>query len=145
MWRQLGICLFVVTLSGSPLSGCASGRPASSSAFPGDTHFGSRGAPPGWHQSGIASYYGPGFHGRRTANGERFDMYRVSAAHRTLPFGTWVRVTRKDTGRSIRVRINDRGPFVPGRIIDLSLGAARSLEMEEEGVVPVEIVVVGAE
>lgn len=76
-------------------------------------------------ETGIASWYGPGFNGNLTANGEIYDMYEVSAAHKTLPFGTIVRVTDLETGKSIVVRINDRGPFVEGRIIDLSFGAAR--------------------
>ena len=85
-----------------------------------------------WQQTrydevGIASWYGPGFDGNFTASGEAYDMYAISAAHKTLPFGSIVRVTELETGRSIVVRINDRGPFVEGRIIDLSFGAARVL------------------
>jgi len=80
-----------------------------------------------WIQEGIASYYADEFHGRQTANGETFDMHALTAAHRTLPFNTRVRVTNLDNGRSVVVRINDRGPFVEGRIIDLSLGAARAV------------------
>lgn len=72
-----------------------------------------------------ASWYGPGFHGRLTANGERFDQNALTAAHRSLPFGTRVRVTSASTGRSVVVRINDRGPFVRGRSIDLARAAAR--------------------
>ena len=72
---------------------------------------------------GIASWYGPGFHGNLTANGERFDSRALTAAHRSLPFGTRVRVTNQDTGRSITIRVNDDGPHIPGRIIDLSEGA----------------------
>lgn len=82
---------------------------------------------PCYDEVGLASWYGPGFHGKTTANGEIFDMYAISAAHKTLPFGTIVRVTDLETGRSLVVRINDRGPFVEGRIIDLSFGAARLL------------------
>jgi len=73
--------------------------------------------------SGGASWYGPGFHGKRTANGERFNTHALIAAHKTLPFGSRVRVTNERTGRSV-VRINDRGPFVGGRVIDLSKAAA---------------------
>ena len=80
-------------------------------------------------QSGMASWYGPGFHGRKTASGERFDQMAMTAAHRTLPFGTRVRVVDPKTGRSIVVRINDRGPFAHGRIIDLSKGSALALGM----------------
>lgn len=78
-------------------------------------------------QTGLASWYGPGFHGRRTASGERFNQNDLTAAHRTLPFGTRVRVIDEETGRSIVVRINDRGPFKKGRIIDLSRGSALAL------------------
>jgi len=88
---------------------------------------------------GLASYYGKEFHGKRTASGEIFNMYRMTAAHRYLPFGSVVMVTRVDTGRSVIVRINDRGPYVEGRIIDLSFGAARRLGMIEEGVVRVRL------
>jgi rare lipoprotein A len=78
-------------------------------------------------QSGKASWYGPGFHGRRTASGERFNTHAHTAAHRSLPFGTMVRVTSQRNGRSVVVRINDRGPFVRGRIIDLSKASALAL------------------
>jgi rare lipoprotein A len=76
---------------------------------------------------GIASWYGPGFHGRRTASGERFNTQAMTAAHKTLPFGTRVRVTSAATGKEVVVRINDRGPFIAGRIIDLSRAAALAL------------------
>lgn len=95
--------------------------------------------PAGYTQRGVASWYGPKFDGRRTANGERFDMYGLTAAHRTLPFDTWVRVTNLDNGRSVDLRINDRGPFVKGRILDVSYAAARRLEMLGPGTARVEI------
>jgi rare lipoprotein A len=82
---------------------------------------------------GIASYYGDDFHGRRTANGEVYDMYNMTAAHRTLPFNTRVRVRNLDTGRSVVVRINDRGPFKDDRVIDLSMKAATELGMIAPG------------
>jgi rare lipoprotein A len=78
-------------------------------------------------QSGKASWYGPGFHGRRTASGEVFNANSMTAAHKTLPFGTRVKVTSRVNGRSVVVRINDRGPFVRGRVIDLSKASARAL------------------
>ena len=78
-------------------------------------------------QRGAASWYGPGFHGRKTASGERFNANAMTAAHRTLPFGTKVRVVNERTGRSVTVRINDRGPFHGGRIIDLAAAPARAL------------------
>ncbi|MEE7450023.1 septal ring lytic transglycosylase RlpA family lipoprotein [Methylobacterium radiotolerans] len=78
-------------------------------------------------QAGVASWYGPGFHGRKTANGERFDMNALTAAHRTLPLGTQVRVTNTHTGKSVVVRINDRGPYVGRRLIDLSKASAQAI------------------
>lgn len=83
----------------------------------------------GWTEEGRASWYGHPFHGRRTASGERYDMEGMTAAHRTLPFGAWVLVTNRDNGRSAMVRVTDRGPFVEGRIIDLSRAAARQIGM----------------
>jgi len=84
-------------------------------------------------QVATASWYGPGFHGRRTASGERFDANALSAAHPTLPFGTHVRVTNLANGRCVRVRVTDRGPFAPGRSLDVSYGAARALGMVGRG------------
>ena len=97
--------------------------------------------PPQYAEVGIASWYGPGFHGRTTANGELYDMYAFTAAHKTLPFGTVVEVVDLDTGRSVVVRINDRGPFVPGRIIDLSYAAAEALGILERGTARVGLIV----
>lgn len=79
--------------------------------------------------SGVASWYGPGFHGRTTANGERYDMHGMTAAHKSLPFGTQVKVTNRNNGKSVVVRINDRGPYVGKRIIDLSRTAADTIDM----------------
>lgn len=90
-------------------------------------------------EEGLASWYGVPFHGRRTANGEIYDMEKLTAAHRTLPFDTIVRVTNLKNGRATEVRVNDRGPFVEGRIIDLSLAAARQLDMVADGVVRVRL------
>jgi rare lipoprotein A len=97
----------------------------------------------GFRQEGIASWYGEQFHGRRTSNGEIYDMNGISAAHKTLPLGTYVRVVNLANHRSLDVRINDRGPFVRGRIIDLSYGAAVKLGVAEPGTAPVEIVALG--
>lgn len=88
-------------------------------------------------ESGIASWYGRQFHGRKTANGERFDMDALTAAHPRLPFGSWVRVRNPANGRSVDVRINDRGPHIKRRVIDLSRAAARALGVA--GTHPVEI------
>jgi rare lipoprotein A len=93
-------------------------------------------------QTGKASWYGKKYHGRRTANGERFDMYKLTAAHRKLPFGTIVRVTNLRNGRSVIVKINDRGPFVRGRIIDLSYAAARKIGIVEDGIARVKVEIV---
>ena len=90
---------------------------------------------PVWAQNGKVSWYGPGFHGRRTANGETFDTNDMTMAHRSLAFGSKVRVTNLDNGRSIVVRVNDRGPYVGGRIADLSHAAASRLGFVEDGVV----------
>jgi len=89
--------------------------------------------------SGGASWYGPGFHGRLTANGETFNSNHLTAAHRTLPFGTKLRVTNLNNGRSVIVRVNDRGPFIKGRIIDLSAAAARRIKMIDSGVASVKV------
>jgi peptidoglycan lytic transglycosylase len=93
----------------------------------------------GLPQVGLASWYGPHFQRKRTANGERFNMNGLTAAHRTLPFNAYVRVTNLANGRSVIVRINDRGPFVGDRIIDLSAKAARELGIEEDGVARVRL------
>ncbi|MGV7227599.1 MAG: septal ring lytic transglycosylase RlpA family protein [Nitrospirales bacterium] len=93
-------------------------------------------------QLGMASWYGPSFHGKPSASGEPYDMWALTAAHRTLPFGTWVQVTKVETGKRVTVRINDRGPFIKGRIIDLSYGAARELAMIGEGTADVSLAIV---
>ena len=112
------ICLILTVLL---MAGCAGGQsrtqPRISDTF----------------QRGVASWYGPSFHGNPTANGEPYDMWALTAAHPTLPFGTRVLVQSLDTGKSVTVRINDRGPFIRGRIIDLSYGAARELAMIGRG------------
>jgi rare lipoprotein A len=96
----------------------------------------------GYKETGMASYYAKKLHHRKTASGERFDNYAMTAAHKTLPFGTEVKVTNSSNGRSVTVRINDRGPFVKGRIIDLSRAAFSQIADLHRGVVKVEIRVV---
>jgi rare lipoprotein A len=91
-------------------------------------------------ENGLASYYADRLQGRRTASGERYDREDLTAAHRLLPFGAVVQVTNLENGRSVRVRINDRGPYVRGRLIDLSYAAARQLDMLRRGVVKVRVV-----
>jgi rare lipoprotein A (peptidoglycan hydrolase) len=98
---------------------------------------------PTYRAEGIASWYGPDFHGRRTANGERYDMNGISAAHRTMPLPSYARVTSLDNGRSIIVRINNRGPFVHNRIIDLSVGTAKALDVYKQGTARVRVEFVG--
>jgi rare lipoprotein A len=95
--------------------------------------------PQGGIETGTASWYGPDFHGKSTSNKEIYDMYDMTAAHRTLPFGTYVMVTNLNNGRTATVRINDRGPFVGDRIIDLSYAAARVLGMIGPGTIPVRL------
>jgi rare lipoprotein A len=90
-------------------------------------------------ERGQASWYGPRFHGRLTASGETYDMYALTAAHKTLPFGTIVRVRSKALGREVDVRINDRGPFAPGRVIDVSRAAAEALGLLDAGVANVSL------
>jgi len=107
------------------LPGCAGRRPAD----------GGR----GWSQRGIASWYGPGFHGRTTANGETYDMNALTAAHKELPFDTVVEVTNLDNGRRVEVRINDRGPFIRGRVIDLSRAGAEAIGMIATGTARVQL------
>jgi len=124
-------------------AGAESGEPKSARKTPPElsTHF-----RPGQSIIGVSSYYGRKFHGRPTANGETFDMYGISAAHRTLPFNTVLRVTNLANNESLIVRVNDRGPFVPGRILDLSYAAAKELGFVVDGTatVKVEIVELGS-
>jgi rare lipoprotein A len=92
--------------------------------------------------NGTASWYGPGFHGKKTASGEIYDQTKLTAAHKTLPLGTKARVTNLENGNAVEVEINDRGPFVKGRIIDLSRAAAGILGLVEDGVAPVKVEVI---
>lgn len=114
------------------------GNPKSYEVF-GKTYYTMDSIPPGYTQQGIASWYGTKFHGRRTSSGEPYDMYKMTAAHKTLPLPAYVEVTNKNNGRSIVVRVNDRGPFHEGRIIDLSYVAATKLGINKTGTAPVEI------
>jgi rare lipoprotein A len=90
-------------------------------------------------QIGMASWYGKEEQGKLTADGERFDRHQMTAAHRKLPFNTIVRVTNRENGREVEVRVNDRGPYVKNRVLDLSEAAAKALDMKTEGVTPVKI------
>ena len=95
-------------------------------------------------EGGVASWYGSRHHGRPTASGDAFDMRALTAAHRSLPLGTRVRVTNLENGRTVVVRITDRGPYVPGRLIDLSHAAAKALDILERGVARVQLEVLSA-
>ena len=97
----------------------------------------------GYRRTGVASWYGEQFHGRSTSSGEPYDMFAHTAAHPSLPIPTWVEVTHLETGKRVIVKVNDRGPFVDNRIIDLSFGAAMALDMVAEGTAPVEVRVLG--
>lgn len=123
---RLGFGLVVLLYASLALHSCASTKT-------------SREVRPGYSERGRASWYGPGFHGRDTASGERYDMHAHTAAHRSLPFHTLVEVRNRDNGKKTRVRINDRGPFVRGRIIDLSYSAALDLDMVGPGTARVEV------
>jgi rare lipoprotein A len=117
--------------SPAPASGASRARPTAPPA------------PPGWNETGVASWYGVPYHGRRAANGEIYDMEQLTAAHKTLPFNTQVRVTSLTNGRTVIVRITDRGPFIEGRIIDLSKAAAREMALIGPGIMKVRIEVIG--
>jgi rare lipoprotein A len=99
-------------------------------------------APMGWTETGVASWYGIPYDGRKTSSGEIFDMHAMTAAHRTLPFDTWLEVTNLTNGKQVEVRVTDRGPFVDGRVIDLSMGAAERIDMVRAGVVKVRLKVI---
>ena len=98
----------------------------------------------GYRERGVASWYGPDFHGKPTSGGERYDMHALTAAHKTLPIPTWVEVTNLANGKHVIVKINDRGPFVDNRIIDLSYRAAQELDMIRNGTARVEVRALGA-
>jgi peptidoglycan lytic transglycosylase len=124
VWR-VGLVLLALLLVSA--SACSLVRPSGPTLATGRT------------EVGKASWYGKRHQGKQTASGERFDEFAMTAAHPTLPFGTRVRVTNLENRRSVIVRINDRGPFIDGRIIDLSLAAARALGIADEGVAPVRL------
>ena len=102
-------------------------------------------SPGAWTQTGLASWYGEPFHGRQTASGEVYDMNELTCAHRTLPFGTRLRVENLENGRAVTVRVNDRGPFVDGRILDVSRKAAQELGIIGPGKARVRLTVLGAD
>ena len=150
----LSVVLATMALTATALAGCirpaswydppVPGRGGGSGAAAAGGAGGGSGAgsyPVGWQQEGAASWYGPGFHGRPTATGEIYDQDAVSAAHRDLPLGTVVKVENLDNGLELDLRINDRGPYVEGRIIDLSRAAAERLGVLLPGTAPVRVTV----
>jgi rare lipoprotein A len=134
MARSIGALLLTVLL----LAGC--GHKKVTARHPNAPH--ARPPKPGDTETGMASWYGHPYHGRPAANGEIYDMEKLTAAHRTLPFNTFVRVENLANGKSVEVRITDRGPFVGGRVIDLSHAAAQKIEMIGPGVANVRLVVI---
>jgi len=123
----------VILLAGIAVQGCKA-SPPHIDRFPG--------YPIGFVERGEASWYGPGFHGNKTANGERYDMHKLTAAHRTLPLGSIAVVRSLTSGRQVTVRINDRGPFARGRVLDLSLAGAKAIGMTGKGTDRIELQVV---
>lgn len=124
------------------LSACSSKPPPGAYRVMGENYFPLKSAE-GYAETGVASWYGKKFHGRLTANGERYDMHGRTGAHKTLPFGTIVRVTNLKNGKSADVRINDRGPFVHGRVIDLTKTLAVELDFINEGTARVRLEALG--
>lgn len=156
LWRYWAVAVCAVTITG--IGGVADAYVAPNAQYPTinvvmpeqdwrvpaplvELQPGDLDAAPAPGQVGLASWYGHQEQGRPTASGERFDQRKLTAAHRTLPLPSDVRVTNLENGKSIVVRVNDRGPFIPGRVLDLSTGAARALGMQKEGVALVRIVV----
>jgi rare lipoprotein A len=132
---------FAITLVAILLAGCAHKKHARRTPPPPAPAPAS--APqPGHTETGMASWYGRPYHGRRAANGEIYDMEKLTAAHRTLPFDTWLRVVNLDNSKTVEIRITDRGPFVEGRIIDLSHAAARAIDMIGPGIARVRLEVI---
>jgi rare lipoprotein A len=133
--RLLPACLPLLALAA--LAGCAGSAPRDFAEVGPPPAARADAARPG--QTGLASYYAHRYHGRPTASGEPYDEHALTAAHRDLPFGTRIRVTRLDDGRAVTLRVNDRGPFVAGRIVDVSRRAARELDFEAAGLVRVRL------
>ena len=132
--RAILHAVFPLAAALAAVTGCSS-PPPKPVYFPG--------YPIGYVERGMASWYGPGFHGNMTANGERYDMHKLTAAHRTLPLGSIAVVRSTGTGKEVTVRINDRGPFAKGRVLDLSYAGARTLGIVGEGTGLIELRVIG--
>jgi rare lipoprotein A len=149
IYLSLIVLVFVFTGCGSreyeTVTYSTSGNKPTQNAYSvnGNIYIPKKHVPIGWSERGIASWYGPNFHGKYTSSGEIYNMYDYTAAHKTLPMNTKVRVTNLNNGKSVVVRINDRGPFVRGRIIDLSYAAAKQIGVDKTGTAPVKIKVIG--
>jgi rare lipoprotein A len=148
-YRQYTGIIFVV-LAAFLMSACAAQAPlvkgdekGPSYTIKGKTYTVMKKVSTGFVQQGIASWYGPGFHGKKTASGEIYDMHDLTAAHNVLPLKTLVKVTNLDNGKEITVRINDRGPFMDDRMLDLSFAGAKELGIVRPGTAPVRITVLG--
>jgi rare lipoprotein A len=143
-WKSSGVALAMAVL----LSACASTEGPTTAGEPAAPASIARTAPsaapapaakPAFQETGLASWYGRPYHGRQTASGEIYNMNQLTAAHRTLPFGTRVTVTNLENGKSVDLTINDRGPFIKGRVIDVSRQGARILGFERRGIVRVRV------
>src|ERR1700735_742868 len=129
----LALALFVASLGAAQGPNISEATTAPSSSSQARTELRKQAGKPKPYQVGTASWYGEDFDGKPTASGEPYDMYDMTAAHLTLPLGSYVRVTNLRNGKAVVVRVNDRGPIVPGRIIDLSYGAAQALQFKQRG------------
>ncbi len=134
VFSRFAVCLFLV--GGLAVSGCASHHRSLSHAHPEYEHR---------VEEGMASWYGPGFHGHKTASGQRFNQKAMTCAHRSLPFGSKVKVTNLNNDKSVVVIVNDRGPYVRSRIVDLSKGAAQKIGLLHTGTAPVRLETVHAD
>jgi rare lipoprotein A len=142
--------LFIITVLASvTLAGCARSLTITKQnqkqpyTVMGKTYYPMKEVKPGFCENGIASWYGPGFHGKKTASTEIYNMHELTAAHNVLPLNTLVKITNLENQKEVVVRINDRGPFVGDRVVDLSLAAANELGMVKKGTVPVRVAVLG--
>src|SRR6202046_2590150 len=140
----LALALFVASLGAAQGPNISEATPAPSSSSQARTEVRKQAGKPKPYQVGTASWYGEDFDGKPTASGEPYDMYDMTAAHLTLPLGSYVRVTNLRNGKAVVVRVNDRGPIVPGRIIDLSYGAAQALQFKQRGLQKVRLDLVKA-
>jgi rare lipoprotein A len=131
--QGLALAFLVASLGAAQGPNISEAPPAPTNPIPTKPEVHKQGGRPKPYQIGTASWYGQNFHGKPTASGELYDMYDMTAAHLTLPMGSYVRVTNLRNGRAVVVRVNDRGPIVPGRIIDLSYGAAQALQFRQRG------------